>query len=318
MLVANLRHLRVFLSVAECGSVTRAAAAGFVSQPAVTQAIAKLEAEAGTPLFLRTQQGFFPTEAGTLFRHRVLRALTRLDGALSDIAPRLAVTASRAQLTALIATVETQNFTLAAHRLGIAQPTVHRAVTSIEASAGRALFQRSPLGVAPGRQALALAQAARLAFAELDQAVAELAELQGREVGEIVIGALPLSRSHILPQALAQFRKTRPRQAIRVIDGPYDDLLADLRAGTIDLMIGALRSPLPVDDVIQERLFDDVLAIFWPGRAIRWPAAGRRLRPCNSGHGWCRAVARRRAISSRRCSGRRGWRSRRASSRPDR
>lgn len=261
MLVANLRHLRVFLSVAECGSVTRAAAAGFVSQPAVTQAIAKLEAEAGVPLFLRTQQGFFPTEAGALFRHRVSRALTRLDGALSDIAPRLAVTASRAQLAALIATVEAQNFTLAAHRLGIAQPTVHRAVTSIEASAGRALFQRSPLGVAPGRQALALAQAARLAFAELDQAVAELAELQGREVGEIAIGALPLSRSHILPQALAQFRKTRPRQAIRVIDGPYDDLLADLRAGNIDLMIGALRSPLPVDDVVQERLFDDVLAI---------------------------------------------------------
>ena len=46
-----------------------------------------------------------------------------------------------------------------------------------------------------------------------------------------------------------------------MIDGPYDDLLADLRAGNIDLMIGALRSPLPVDDVVQERLFDDVLAI---------------------------------------------------------
>lgn len=261
MLVGNLRHLRVFLSVADCGSVTRAAAMGFVSQPAVTQALAKLEEGAGTPLFRRTPQGLFPTEAGALFQHRVSRALARLDMAMSDIAPRLTITATRAQLVALIATTEAQSFTLAAHSLGIAQPTVHRAITGIEASVGRALFQRSPLGVTPTRQAQALALAARLAFAELDQAVAELAETQGREVGEIVIGALPLSRSHILPQALARFRKTRPRQPIRIIDGLHRDLLAGLRRGEIDLMIGALRDRLPVGDVVQERLFDDVLAI---------------------------------------------------------
>lgn len=232
-----------------------------MSQPAVTQAIAKLEAEAGTPLFQRTPQGLFPTQAGAVFRDRVWRALNRLDSALADIAPRLAITATRAQLTALIATVEAQNFTLAARRLGIAQPTVHRAVTGIEGAVGRALFQRSPVGVAPTRQASALALAAQLAFAELDQAVAELAELQGREVGEIVIGSLPLARSHILPRALARFRRARPRQAIQIVDGIYADLLAGLRRGQIDLLIGALRDPLPVDDVVQERLFDDTLAI---------------------------------------------------------
>lgn len=261
MLVGNLRHLRVFLSVADCGSVTQAAAAGFVSQPAVTQAIAKLELAAGMPLFLRTQQGLFPTEAGLVLQNRVARALARLDAVIGDIAPRLIVTATRSQLMALIATVEAQNFTLAAHRLGIAQPTVHRAVTGIEAAIGRALFQRSPVGVAPTRQAQALALAAQLAFAELDQAVAELAELEGREVGEIVIGALPLSRSHILPRALARFRAARPRQPVRVIDGPHADLLAGLRRGEIDVIIGALRERLPVADVVQERLFDDVLAI---------------------------------------------------------
>lgn len=261
MLVGNLRHLRVFLSVAETGSVTRAAVAGFVSQPAVTQAIAKLETAAGLPLFLRTQQGLFLTEAGAALHNRVARALTRLDAEMSSLAPRLTVTATRAQLSALIATVEAQNFTLAAHMLGIAQPTVHRAVTGIEAAAGRPLFQRSPVGVAPTRQAAALALAAQLAFAELDQAVAELAEFQNREVGEIVIGALPLARSHILPRALTRFRQTRPRQAIRIIDGPYGDLLAGVRRGAIDLMIGALRERLPVDDVVQEHLFDDGLAI---------------------------------------------------------
>ncbi|MFV0383359.1 LysR family transcriptional regulator [Paracoccus sp. (in: a-proteobacteria)] len=283
MLVGNLRHLRVFLSVAECGSVTQAAVAGFVSQPAVTQAITKLETAAGMPLFLRSQQGLFPTEAGALFSNRVARALARLDAAMADIAPRLTVTATRAQLVALIATVEAQNFTLAAHRLGIAQPTVHRAITGIEGAVGRALFQRSPVGVAPTRQAQALALAARLAFAELDQGVAELAELQGREVGEIVIGALPLSRAHILPRALAGFRDIRPRQPIRVIDGLYDDLLGGLRRGEIDVMIGALRDPVPVADVVQERLFDDVLAILCgrgdpllPGPA---PLAGLRDRP---------------------------------------
>lgn len=261
MLVGNLRHLRVFLKVAECGSVTKAAAAGFVSQPAVTQAIAKLEAAAGTPLFLRTPQGLFPTEAGGILQNRVARALARLDAGIGDIAPRLIVTATRSQLMALIATAETQNFTLAAHRLGIAQPTVHRAVTSIEASGGRPLFHRSPVGVAPTRQALVLAGAARLAFAELDQAVAELAELQGREVGRIVIGSMPLSRSHILPRALARFRQTRPTQAISVVDGVYDDLLDGLRRGEIDFLLGALREPLPLEDVVQERLFDDILAI---------------------------------------------------------
>lgn len=273
MLVGNLRHLRVFLSVAEYGSVTRAAAAGFVSQPAVTQAIAKLEAQAGTPLFNRTQQGLFPTEAGSLFHRRVSRALMRLDNAMSDIAPRLTITATRAQLSALIATAEQRNFTLAARQLQIAQPTVHRAITSIEAAIGRALFQRSPVGVAPTRQAAALALAAQLAFAELDQAVAELAELQGREVGKIVIGALPLSRAHILPRALTQFRKTRTMQSIRVIDGLYNDVLAGLRRGKIDMIIGALRDPPPVDDVVQERLFDDTLAILC-GPAD--PLAGQR------------------------------------------
>lgn len=217
MLVRKLRHLRVFLSVAERGSVT--------------QAIAKLESNAGMALFQRTQQGLFPTEARLLFRNRVSRAQNRLDLAMVDIAPRLTVTATRAHLTALVATVEAQNFTLAAHRLGIAQPTVHRAVTSIEGSDGRALFQRSPVGVAPTRQADALARAAQLAFAELDQAVAEMAELPGREVGEFVIGSLPLARSHILPQALSRFRNGRPLQAIRIVDGTNDDLLVGFWPG---------------------------------------------------------------------------------------
>ena len=60
----NLRHLRVFLAVTRHSSVSRAAGECNLSQPAVTQAIAKLERGLGQPLFHHQAQGLFATPAG--------------------------------------------------------------------------------------------------------------------------------------------------------------------------------------------------------------------------------------------------------------
>ena len=261
MIPRNLRHLRVFLAVAETGSVTRAADRCFVSQPAVTQALTKLERAAGGALFDRTRQGFFPNKRGEMLARRVRRAFARLDPALEDVSPRLLVTATEAQLQALVAVREAENFTLAARRLGLAQPSVHRAVSQLEREAARALFERTSFGIVATRPARALAEAARLAGVELDQAEAELAEIDGGEGGRIVIGALPLSRSVILPAALTAFRARRPRAPVTVIDGRYDELLGGLRRGEVDIIVGALREPAPIGDVVQEPLFDDRLLI---------------------------------------------------------
>ncbi|WP_146588632.1 LysR family transcriptional regulator [Puniceibacterium confluentis] len=261
MISRNLRHLRVFLAVAETGSVTQAADRCRVSQPAVTQALNKLEQNAGGALFDRTRRGFFTTARGDVLLDRVRRACAMLDAALEDVSPRLVLTATFAQLNALIAVRETENYTLAARRLNLAQPTVHRAVSQLEREAGRALFERTSFGMIPTRQARNLSLRAQLALAELDQADADLAELDGREVGRIVVGALPLSRSVILPRALTRFRTRRPVQDITVIDGLYSELLSGLRRGDIDFILGALRDPLPISDVVQEPLFSDRLTI---------------------------------------------------------
>lgn len=253
----NLRHLRVFAVVADTASVTRAAEAAGISQPAVTQALSRLEALLGTALFTRTPHGLFLNPSGDILRLRVSRALNLLDAALTGIAPRLRLTATAAQLEALIAVCDEENFTLAAHRLGLAQPTVHRAVAQLEKEAGRALFERSAQGTAPTRSGQSLAQAARLAFSELAQAEAELADARAETAGTIVIGAMPLSRSHILPAAIARFQQERPLQTISVTEGPYGELLAGLRRGDIDFLIGALRQPTPIDDIEQSELFYD-------------------------------------------------------------
>ncbi|WP_180899735.1 LysR family transcriptional regulator [Martelella soudanensis] len=265
----NLRHLRVFLAVVDTRSVTRAAEACFVSQPAVTQALGKVESMAGLALFSRTRQGLFATDAGEALARRVRRCFGYLDPALSDLAPRLKMTATHAQLQALIAVRETGNFTLAAKRLGLAQPTVHRAVSQIEGEATRPLFERTSFGIVATRAADALAQAARLAFAEIAQAETDLAELMQREAGQIVVGAMPLSRACILPDAIVRFRALGRTIPVQVVEGHYEDLLSGLRRGEIDFLIGALRDPVPIADVVQEPLFSDsVVLVAGPGHPL--------------------------------------------------
>ncbi len=257
----NLRHLRVFLAVVDTNSVTRAADLCHLSQPAVTQALSKIERELGTSLFTRIPQGVFANAQGDVLAKRVRRAFGYLDPALLELSPRLRMVATSSQLEALIAVREAENFTLAARRLGLAQPTVHRAVTQLEEEAARPLFERTSYGIVATRAAGTLAQAARLAFAELTQAEVDLADTLSEEAGKIVVGAMPLSRYFVLPRAIAEFRKLRPKTPIHILEGPYADLLAGLRRGEIDFLIGALRDPAPIGDVEQRVLFTDTLVI---------------------------------------------------------
>ena len=66
----NLRHLRAFAAVARLSSVNAGAQAINLSQPAVTQAIGRLELAFGAPLFSRRRSGSYPTEAGDILLQR--------------------------------------------------------------------------------------------------------------------------------------------------------------------------------------------------------------------------------------------------------
>lgn len=66
----NLHLLRLFTAVAQHGSFSRAAAAVFVSQPAVSKAVQELERQVGAALVDRSRQGIALTAAGeALYRY---------------------------------------------------------------------------------------------------------------------------------------------------------------------------------------------------------------------------------------------------------
>src|SRR5688500_1931771 len=154
------------------------------------------------------------------------------------------------QLDALGAVVEHGNFSIAARARRISQPSIHRSARELEELLGVALFEITSFGVTPTREAEKLARRARLAFAEIDQARAEVRALNGEECGRTVISALPLARSYLLPAALLQFTQQHPRHAVAIIEGTYEHLLAGLRSAESDILIGALRDPSPAPDVV--------------------------------------------------------------------
>lgn len=83
----DLRQLTALVTVAEVGSVSRAAELLHLAQPSVTRQIRLLEEEIGLPLFERHRLGMVPTEAGDVLVERARRALAELERARAELRP---------------------------------------------------------------------------------------------------------------------------------------------------------------------------------------------------------------------------------------
>jgi LysR family nitrogen assimilation transcriptional regulator len=79
------RRLKAFIRMVDTGSLTRAADALGIAQPALSQQVAALEADFGAQLLLRSRQGVVPTPAGrSLYRHAQI-ILKQLDQAHVEV-----------------------------------------------------------------------------------------------------------------------------------------------------------------------------------------------------------------------------------------
>ncbi|MCB1332466.1 MAG: LysR family transcriptional regulator [Roseivivax sp.] len=263
-----------FRDVAETRRIGLASERIHLSQPAITQAIAKLEATFGARLFDRRPDGMYQTETGAILYRRVVRLLDHLRlGAQLALrrAPRAEGGRGRrefyklvkpVQLQALVAIANAESYSQAARDLGARQPALHRAARELQELAGIALFEPNRRGVSLTPSALALALHTRLAMSELRQARYEIDAQRGQDSTRIVVGSLPMSRTAILPAAIdALLSGAGEGPQVQCIDAPFRTLLRDLRHGEIDFILGALRHPLPADDVMQEVLFTDSLSI---------------------------------------------------------
>lgn len=78
-IMVSLEWYRTFKSVYKNGNFSQAAKELFISQPAVSQQIAMLEAHVGYKLFNRKSKGVEPTEYAKLLNNLIIEALDRLE-----------------------------------------------------------------------------------------------------------------------------------------------------------------------------------------------------------------------------------------------
>jgi DNA-binding transcriptional LysR family regulator len=82
--MAVAEWLRTFMAVYRSGSVTDGARLRSISQSAASQQLAQLARRAGGPLFVRTREGFRPTEMGVRLYGDISSALDSLETVLND------------------------------------------------------------------------------------------------------------------------------------------------------------------------------------------------------------------------------------------
>jgi Transcriptional regulator len=117
------RQIEFFKAIMERGTITDAAQALFVSQPAVSKALSALEAEMGFPLFVRSKTGLMPTFEARAFYTEVARSFSGLD-VLSDVARELKEMKHGRLVVGVIPALSTRWLPLLAARFLQAHPEV--------------------------------------------------------------------------------------------------------------------------------------------------------------------------------------------------
>lgn len=249
------------LAIREHGSVSAAALRIGLSQPALTQAVLKLEQQFGHALFERRADGMLATPVGEQVAQRVDAALGHLTlgaKALPHGAARPERRMTTTQLRAFLALADAGSFVAAAAATGMSRTAVHRAVGDLEASAGETLVDRRGRGISLNAAGRRLARGTRLAVAELAALLVELGlHPEGTLIG---LGVTPTARALVVPEAMARMTAETNTAAFRVYEGSWAELVEPLRDGVIDLIVGEVRD-YEISDLAQKPLYEDRLII---------------------------------------------------------
>ena len=267
----NIMQIRAFCQVAAHGTVSRAADNLFRTQSAITRSIRDLEHSLSIKLFERHASGMLLTEFGKCIFPRARQAIDELKSipkiiasvkgkeiAGRELAEPIWLYNTR-RLEVFMALFQVHHTQTVADMFQVSQPAVSAALKMLEKGAGLALFQRTPKGMMPTRAGQEIASNISRTLNELRHIPADIAAHQGILRGSVHIGALPLGRTRLLPEAILNLLVRFPGVNVITNESAFTSLISELRAGNVDFIFGALRDGAA--DITNEALFTEEMVI---------------------------------------------------------
>jgi len=149
------------------------------------------------------------------------------------------------ELRYIVALATEGNFSRAADRCAVSQPSLSVAIARIEDELGVQLFERTKGHIAPTDVGLKVIEQARHALDEADK-IRQIARY-GRDQlsGPLRLGVIHTVGPYLLPQLIAQLKTIAPAMALAIEENMTASLAEMLKEGELDVAILALPFDLP-------------------------------------------------------------------------
>ncbi len=170
-----------------------------------------------------------------------------------------------------LAVAQTENFTRAAERLRISQPSISEQITQLERILRTPLFRRVGKRVFLTEAGTAFRKSAEVVLRKLDDACASVSDIAALLRGHIDIGVIPALHMAWIPAVLGAMAHKYPGVTIGVQELASSFVETEIEAGRLDLGFGLMTRNSP--NIRYERLVSQPFSLIVPADAPQFSAA---------------------------------------------
>ena len=151
------------------------------------------------------------------------------------------------------------NLGRAAERLHRTQPALTKCIDRLEEDLGARLFEKDGRGMRLTAAGEVLVKRTRQMAIMVEETSREMQDVAGGLQGNVRIGCVPTLAEHMMPRVFEQLLAEAPAITVSLSVAMNDNLLASLRDGELDLLVGPLLETDP--DLVCEQIAEDVVVV---------------------------------------------------------